>query len=71
MHSSWVLSDYRKEASVTLLLLSLNWLTLQQCRLLSRLTLFYKIVNNLLCTNDSPTMLALNAVPHQTVSSGT
>ena len=42
----WVLSDYSRETSVSLLLLSLNWLTLQQRRLSSRLTIFYKIVNN-------------------------
>ena len=42
----WVLSDYSRDTSVTSLLLSLNWLTLQQRRLSSRLTLFYKIVNN-------------------------
>ena len=37
------LSDYSRESSVTSLLSSLKWPTLQQCRLLSRLLLFYKI----------------------------
>ena len=42
----WVLSDYSRETSVTSLLLTLNWPTLQQHRLSSRLILFYKIINN-------------------------
>ena len=42
----WVLSNYSRDTSVTSLLLSLNWLTLQQRRWSSRLTLFYKIINN-------------------------
>ena len=55
----WVLSDYSRDTSVTLLLLSLNWLTLQQCRLSSRLTLFYKIVNNQLPMTLSPYYLRM------------
>ena len=39
----WALSDYSRESSVTSLLSSLKWPTLQQRCLLSRLLLFYKI----------------------------
>ena len=39
----WALSDYSRESSVTSLLSSFKWPTLQQRCLLSRLLLFYKI----------------------------
>ena len=42
----WVLSDYNRQTSITSLLSTLNWSTLQQRRLSSRLTLFYKIIKN-------------------------
>ena len=44
----WILSEYSRTTSVTSLLSGLNIPTLQQRRQLSRLTLFYKIINNAL-----------------------
>ena len=44
----WILSEYSRTTSVTSLLSVLNIPTLQQCRQLSRLTLFYKIINDAL-----------------------
>ena len=42
----WILSEYSRTISVTSLLSTLNIPTLQQRRQSSRLTLFYKIINN-------------------------
>ena len=44
----WILSEYSRTASVTSMLSSLNLSILQQRHKLSRLTLFYQIINNIL-----------------------
>ena len=44
----WILSEYFRTASVTSLLSSLNLSILQQHHKLSRLTLFYQIINNII-----------------------
>ena len=44
----WILSKYSRTASVTTMLLSLNISTFQQCCKLTKLTLFYQIINNIL-----------------------
>ena len=44
----WILSEYTRTTSATSLLSSLNSPTLQQHRKVSKLTLFFKVVNNAL-----------------------
>ena len=44
----WILSEYSRTSSVTALLSTLEIPTLEQRRQSSRLTLFYKIINNFL-----------------------
>ena len=50
----WISSEYSRTTSVTSLLSSLNIPTLQQRRQISRLTLFYKVVNNTLPISSPP-----------------
>lgn len=49
----FVHSRYRRRSSVTNMLGNLNWQSLQDRRLHTRLTLFYKMQNNLICTHPS------------------
>ena len=43
----WATRDYQRTASVTQMLKDLNWRTLEQCRIDSRLILMYKITHDL------------------------
>ena len=59
----WILSEYSRTSSVTALLSNLKIPTLEQHRQSSGLTLFYKIINNLLPTYHSSILLpSLNSI---------
>ena len=63
----WVLSDYRRESSVTSLLSSLKWPTLQQRHLLSRLLLFYKIFKQQIPATFHRIICQCNITPDNTI----
>lgn len=60
---------YQRRSSVTEMINDLQWVSLQDRRKNARLTLFYKIVNNLVAVNKSehllpPTRLSRHSSPH-------
>ena len=50
----WILSDYRRQSSMTAMLTQLGWPTLLNRRLTSRLTFFYRIIHGDLPLNVPP-----------------
>ena len=70
----WVLSRYNCQDSVTNMLTSLGWKTLQSRRTIARFSLLYKFRNNLTCGDDSklqPVAYSISILSFQEPYSGT
>ena len=60
----WVLGRYHNRSSVTSMLEKLNWRSLEQCRVDSRLVMLYKMANSLVTIDAYPLLVPMEGIQH-------